>query len=159
MTSWTQLKDQRKLKMDNIDKRVFDYIPKEDNMPWPKDRKMGAMAPAPLPRREPDPRFPEYRKLEPAPEPYRTLELAPEKLSRVRGYKGPLTESVPFRGGRQEDENDLFIRFLDNIHRAGEPRAAKTLWDLYRRLSHPAVQEKSLLGKQTPHRITPATRY
>jgi len=151
--------------MDNIDKRVFDYIPKEDNMPWPKDKKMGAMAPAPLPRREPekttDPGFPEYSGLEPAPEPYRTLELAPEKLSRIRGRYELLepAPSVPFRGGRQEDENNLFIQLLDNIRRAGEPRAAKTLWDLYRRLSHPAMQEKSLLGKQTPHRITPATRY
>ena len=138
--------------MDNIDKRIFDYIPKEDNMPWPKDRKMGAMAPAPLPRREPerrtDPRFPDYR----------SLEQAPERLSTIRGYEAP---SVPLRGGRQEDKNNLFIRSLDYILPFSQPRVVKTLWDLYRRerSKFPAMQEKSLLGKQTPHRITPANRY
>ena len=135
--------------MDNIDKKVFDYIPREDAMPWPESESMGAMAPAPLPRRE--------------------LERTEQEKSFKRRPKwdgGPYL----FPAGKLRDFEkkfftgilstyDKFFEMLDEGELDLRPGSLK-LWDLlYRHAMDPKTQKESMLGKQTPHRITPTTRY
>ena len=148
--------------MDNIDKRVFDYIPREDAMPWPESESMGAMAPAPLPRRRLGITEQEVQDVSLIPR-TRQFELEKSFTDEVARKALKDLQEAPINSWK-DLERKLFndkpeLGLLHRIFTGFNPfiggaRAGKAIWDLYRQ-----AQKESMLGKQTPHRITPATRY
>ena len=156
--------------MDNIDKRVFDYIPREDAMPWPESESMGAMAPAPLPRRrlglteqqvQDVPVIPGTRQFEFDKEISREAIAEPDQApGRPEQILFNNWEDLERKLFNDKPELGLLHRIFTGFNPfLGGARAGEAIWDLYRHAMDPKTQKESMLGKQTPHRITPATRY